>query len=46
MEDMLFTDNAEKTNDIEDCANKGCGFNVEGKCKANGTECFGFMEVK
>ena len=29
-----------------DCNNKGCGFNIDGKCTASGTTCFGFMKVE
>ena len=36
---------AEKTDDVEDCGNKGCGFNVNGKCTAKGTECFGYIDL-
>ena len=44
MESVNFDDGADKTDDIEYCGNKGCGFNVDGKCTANGTECFGYID--
>ena len=43
---MCFDSDAGKTDDIEYCGNKGCGFNVNEKCKANGTECFGYIDVE
>ena len=44
VEDINFDAVADETDDIEDCVNKGCGFNVDGKCTANGTECFGYID--
>lgn len=44
MSDISFDNSADKTDDIEDCDNKGCGFNVNGKCTSNGTGCFGYIE--
>ena len=44
MDNISFDDNADKTDDIEDCDNKGCGFNVDGKCTASATECFGYID--
>lgn len=35
-----------QTSDIENCNNNGCGFNIDGKCTASGTTCFGFMKVE
>jgi len=34
-----------KTSDIECCGNKGCGYNANGTCTANGTECFGYIKA-
>ena len=34
------------TSVTDSCGNKGCGFNKEGTCTAEGTECFGFVNTK
>ena len=34
----------EYTTDILDCANNGCGFCDNGKCRASGTYCFGYLD--
>jgi hypothetical protein len=44
METINFDGSADKTDDIEDCSNKGCGFNINGKCTASGAECFGYVD--
>lgn len=44
MEEISFDGDADKTDDIECCGNKCCGFNVDGKCTASGTECFGYID--
>tara|TARA_R110000744_G_scaffold326797_1_gene432552 strand:- start:32 stop:331 length:300 start_codon:yes stop_codon:yes gene_type:complete len=43
MEEIIFT-NGDKTSDIDDCSNNGCGFNKEGICEDSGTECFGYFK--
>ena len=43
MEEIIFT-NGDKTSDIDDCSNNGCGFNKEGICEASGTECCGYFK--
>ena len=35
-----------KTSNTNFCNNNGCGFNVNGKCTASGTECFGYIKPK
>lgn len=35
---------AKETSTVTKCSNKGCGFNDNNNCKANGTLCFGYME--
>ena len=42
MEEVIFT-NGDKTSDIDDCSNNGCGLNKDGVCQASGTECFGYF---
>ncbi len=44
MEIVSVDIDADKTDDIEECNNKGCGFNIAGECTANGTECFGYID--
>ena len=34
------------TDDIARCANNGCGFNDDGKCKASGTSCYGYIKTE
>jgi len=46
MEIVNFDSSADKTDNIECCGNKGCGFNVDGNCTANGTECFGYIDIE
>jgi hypothetical protein len=36
----------DNTDDIELCGNKGCGFNVNRKCTARGTKCFGYIYLE
>jgi hypothetical protein len=43
---MCFDDGADKTDNIEGCGNKGCGFNSSGNCTASGTECFGYIDPR
>ena len=35
----------EKTENIQLCDNVGCAFNTNDKCKASGTECFGYSPL-
>lgn len=44
MNEFNFEFKAPKTDDVESCKNLGCGFNLNGKCTASGTECFGYIE--
>lgn len=37
---------AADTSDVSTCGNFGCGFNTEGECTANGTYCFGYVELE
>ena len=41
---VSFDAEGDETSNIEYCGNEGCGFNIKGKCKANGTECFGYID--
>ena len=41
---ISFDITPEKTDDIYQCGNKGCGFCVNGECTASGTECFGYID--
>lgn len=43
MSEITVEYEAPKTDNVEECKNQGCGFNVDGACTASGTECFGFI---
>jgi len=43
--EVLGSSSGAKTENIELCANSGCGFNENNKCTSSGTQCFGYMEV-
>lgn len=44
MEDSEYYPEGTPTSEVDSCSNKGCGFNMDGTCSANGTYCFGYFE--